>query len=204
MRILFARHAESEANVNRIYSNRGWKHPLTNVGLQQAAALAKALSTQNITAIYTSPIQRAVQTAQAISDATGIPRKIEPASREYDVGIYEDRDHASGAHDYDTIANRWIAGDLDCRIQGGESCREIRARFVPFIQRLVQTFSTQPSPTLILVSHGGTLRHALPAVLSNLTDAQAASRTLKNTDYVEAHLRDQELVCVRWAEESFI
>jgi broad specificity phosphatase PhoE len=201
MRILFVRHGESEANVQKIFSNSGWKHPLTESGQQSAAALATKLTSEGVTAIYTSPLQRAVQTAQAISQAVGVPYKIEKALVEYDVGIYEDRDHASGAQEYDDIASRWIDGDLDCRMTGGESCREIRNRVTPFIHQLIKDFADNPQATIVLVGHGGTYRHALPAILTNITPAEAARRGLGNTAYVEAHLRNRNLVCVRWAEE---
>lgn len=42
MRLLFARHGESEANVDRVFSNRGWGHPLTPAGREQARVLAES------------------------------------------------------------------------------------------------------------------------------------------------------------------
>jgi len=46
MRIVFARHGESEANLVGLFSNRGWKHPLTPHGRQQALELANHLTTE--------------------------------------------------------------------------------------------------------------------------------------------------------------
>src|SRR5262245_48544183 len=121
MRIFFVRHGESEANVQRIFSNRGWKHPLTVIGREQVRALAKKLEKQGVVAIYTSPVRRAVGSAEILTERLGIAYEIEPALAEYDVGIYEDRPHAEGEQCYNDVARQWIAGSLDARMPGGES-----------------------------------------------------------------------------------
>jgi hypothetical protein len=64
--IWFVRHAESEANVRRIYANIGDSFPLTERGFEQVKALASQLSAFNISAVYASPLLRAVQTAEEI------------------------------------------------------------------------------------------------------------------------------------------
>jgi broad specificity phosphatase PhoE len=69
---------------------------------------------------------------------------------------------------------------------GGESCTEIRARFVPFIRRLIEKYEAQPQATVVLVGHGGTYRHALPAVLDNVSCEFAIQNGLGNAMYVEA------------------
>ena len=83
------RHGESTANVERVFSNRGWKHPLTNKGKEQARQAAENISGFDINQIYTSPIQRAFETAEIVATLLGISLEIVPALREWDVGIYE-------------------------------------------------------------------------------------------------------------------
>src|SRR4051812_30767011 len=131
MRFFFVRHGESQANVDRIFSNRGWKHPLTELGRQQAQALATKLQGASVLAIYTSPIRRAVETAQIIGERLGVAYQIEPGLAEWDVGIYEDRSHDDGSAAYAAVEQEWAAGRLDARIPEGESCADIRARFAP-------------------------------------------------------------------------
>jgi len=96
MRIFFVRHGESEANILKTFSNRGWKHPLTQRGQKQARALAAQLQGRGVTAIYTSPLRRAVESAEILAERLGVPCQIEPALIEYDVGIYEDRSDEEG------------------------------------------------------------------------------------------------------------
>ena len=58
LKIWFIRHAESEANLRRIYANEGLSFPLTVNGLQQARAFAQRFSSLEIRAVYKSPILR--------------------------------------------------------------------------------------------------------------------------------------------------
>jgi broad specificity phosphatase PhoE len=64
MRLYFVRHGQSVANVQMVISNRDLFHPLTELGRQQAEALAQSLAEVPVAALYSSPIVRAAQTAQ--------------------------------------------------------------------------------------------------------------------------------------------
>ena len=203
MRILFVRHGESVANVDRIFSNRSIVHPLTTKGREQVLALAEKLKYQGITTIFSSSICRAVESAEILSEQLGVPRSIEPALAEWDVGIYEGRPLDEGWQDYLAVEKKWTSGELNAKISGGESCNEIRARFVPFIQRLIKQFSDRDDAAILLVGHGGTYRHALPVVLANVSCEYAMAHGLANTAYVEAKWRDGALHCVRWCDEVF-
>src|SRR4051812_4874927 len=111
MRLIFVRHGESEANVQRVYSNRGWNHPLTEKGRQQARALAEKLAGRGVKMIYASPVRRAVETATVIAEHLGVPHEVAPALAEYDMGIFEDRSHDEGVAIYDQIGQCWAQGD---------------------------------------------------------------------------------------------
>ncbi len=72
LRFFFVRHAQSEANVLGIFSNTGWKHPLTDLGRTQAKGLAEYLANEKVTKIFSSPVMRAVQTSEILSERLGI------------------------------------------------------------------------------------------------------------------------------------
>ena len=199
MRVFFVRHGQSEANVLRVFSNRGWKHPLTDLGRQQAHALAEKLSGLSITAIYTSPIRRAVESAEILGQKFGVTPRTEPALAEFDVGIYEDRTDEEGWKHHADIQQRWTSGDFDARMTGGESCSDIVSRLRPFLDRLITQYSRQSDANIVLIGHGGTYCNALPQVLENLPHTLALQHGLSNTAYSEAVLRNGKLYCVRWA-----
>jgi probable phosphoglycerate mutase len=91
MKITFTRHGQSLANTLQIISNRDLPHPLTDLGRQQAEALSQTLSRTRFERIYTSPVPRAVETGQILSERLNSPLRIEPALREYDCGELEGR-----------------------------------------------------------------------------------------------------------------
>src|SRR5215510_3422657 len=91
MKIYFARHGESEANLLHEFSNRGVKHGLTQKGRAQAAELAVELAAKPILRIYSSPLLRATQTAGILAEALGLEVEVTDALREYDCGVLEGR-----------------------------------------------------------------------------------------------------------------
>ena len=89
MKLYFVRHGESTANLLWEFSNSGLKHPLTEKGVEQARAVARSLCGVGVEHIYSSPILRAVQTAQILAEGLRAPLAITEALREWSVGIYE-------------------------------------------------------------------------------------------------------------------
>ena len=85
MRLLLIRHAESKGNFEHRLQGRR-EFPLTAKGVQQAEALASRLATEPLAAIYSSPIGRALQTAEIIAAKTGLDVAQESGFQEYDFG----------------------------------------------------------------------------------------------------------------------
>lgn len=161
MKFTFVRHGESEANLLHEVSNRGLKHPLTEKGRQQALALGQTFKGFPLTHIYSSPLLRAVQTAEILSAELEVPYTAVAALREYDCGIIEGRSDDTAWALWQDLWNNWEAGWLECRIEGGESFLDVKNRFVPFIEQL-----RQESPgDVILVGHGGIYHFMLPLMV---------------------------------------
>ena len=89
MILYLARHGQSEANVLRVFSNGLNKHGLTELGRTQAEQLAQRMAGYSIKRMFTSPILRAVQTAEILSQRLGIGFQVEPALSEFSVGSWE-------------------------------------------------------------------------------------------------------------------
>lgn len=85
MRLYLVRHAESQGNAEMRLQGRT-DYPLTARGLRQAEALATRLSRYDVTAVYASPIRRALDTAEAIAARLSLTVQPEPALQEYDFG----------------------------------------------------------------------------------------------------------------------
>ncbi len=197
MRIYFVRHSQSEANVLRVISNRDLPHHLTDLGRQQAEALARSLADVPLTALYSSPILRATETAQIVAASKGLPIQIADALREPDCGIMEGRGDDEAWAEYDRVRVAWMQDQLDSRIAGGESFSDVRARWVPLIDRLVVSHGNTQHH-LLLITHGALLYFMLPLVLTNLNATAARQYPLPNTGVIIAEQRANKLVCLEW------
>ncbi|MCU0521953.1 MAG: histidine phosphatase family protein [Anaerolineae bacterium] len=198
MRLYFVRHGESTANLLHEFSNSGVKHPLTSEGIEQAHAVARSLSGLPIQRIYASPVMRAVQTAQVLADRLRAPLEITEALREWNVGIYEGTTDPVGWEWHTRVQDDWfIRRNYDSRMPEGESFNEIRERFVPFVESLVQD-DNDPDRCVVLVGHGGLYTAMLPAILENVTFAFAREHGVPYTGVIVAEAQADKLSCVSW------
>jgi broad specificity phosphatase PhoE len=196
MELYFVRHGESEANILRVISNRGWVHPLTEKGHQQARDLAEKLRKAGIIKIYTSPLQRAVQTAEILSKILGVEYEITGALREFDCGIAEGRADAEAWQMWQADWDNWhIHQQWDYHVEGGESFNDLRSRFLPLVNGLLREYAGH-SDNFVLIGHGGLFYSMLPQVLTNLP--LNFNGPFPNTGYVLAEARPEGLTCLEW------
>jgi broad specificity phosphatase PhoE len=194
-RLYFVRHGESEANVLKVISNRGSRHGLTEKGRRQAAELASNLEGSRATRIYSSPLLRALQTAETVSSALGVDYDVTDALREFDCGIAEGRSDPESWDLHRQVMEDWVQhGEPDARIEQGESFGDIQNRFVPFIESLLE--EQCEADVSILVGHGGLYLCMLPLILVNVSCA--AVLPFPNAGYVLAEARSDGLVCLEW------
>ena len=200
MKLYFVRHGESEANLLREFSNRGFKHGLTERGIQQAAQLARNLRGIPFAKIYTSPLKRACQTAEILAAHLHCPVEITDALREFDCGELEGRSDPEGWAIYDDVMQQWLEGNWAARIPGGESHLEIQVRFIPFIEGLSPEFEEK---NILLVGHGGTYRSMFPLVLTNPDWQTVNGLPFHNAISIVVEARPEGLFCTHWGELAF-
>lgn len=202
MKVIFARHGESEANVARIISNRDLPHKLTALGRRQALQLAHDLRDEGITALYCSPIPRARETAVLIGEQLHLTPIVMDGLREPDRGFVEGRGDDEAWRIHDEIAGRWYQeGDLDARIEGGESFNEIRRRFTAFVDGLIATHGNTDEAVLC-IAHGSVLLMMLPLVLPNVPPDFSLTRPFSNCATVVSHYNAGEFRCISWCGEE--
>ncbi len=198
MRLYFVRHGQSEANVRMVISNRNLPHQLTELGSQQAEAVARLLADVPLFAVYSSPIMRAAQTAQIVAARKGLPVEFAEALREPDCGVMEGRSDEDAWAEHDRVIFDWIVQHkFDSRIEGGESFHDLRARFVPFVDRLVAAHG-KTDHNLLLITHGSLLYLMLPLVLTNVDFATVREYPMPNAGVITAELQTEGLVCLNW------
>lgn len=152
-RVLLVRHGQSQGNAERRFGGHS-PTPLSELGHRQAEATARALLKERVTAVYSSDLLRAVQTAEPLARATGLDITRTHALRERSVGLMEGLtfEEAAAAHpdEYASLLRR----DFERVLAGGESYRQLLDRAAAELDRAVEQHR---GGTLALFSHTGTI-----------------------------------------------
>jgi len=154
-RIIAIRHGETAWNVD----SRLQGHldiPLNDVGLWQARQAALALADEPIDAIYSSDLQRAYATAQAVAQATGAPLTPERGLRERGFGDFQGQRFAEIEASWPEQAEHWRRRQPDWAPPGagGESLLQFRERVTQAVQALA---AENMGNHIALFTHGGVL-----------------------------------------------
>ena len=175
MRLLLIRHGETAHNASQLALGRA-DVPLNERGLLQARAVADglkeprhyeasrgAVTSETITAIYSSPLQRAVTTAEPLAEALGLPVQKEPGLIEMDIGEMDGLDFAQVRERYPDFLRVWLSDELaDAAMPGGESLRQVQERAWA---ALVAIRDRHPEGTVVAVTHNFVLLTLLCQVL---------------------------------------
>lgn len=162
--LLLIRHGATEANERRPYVLQGntMNGSLSETGRRQAAAVGEFLACQTIHHVYSSPMQRAIETARQIAGHHQLDVKTVPTISEVHVGEWE-------GLDWDTIMQRhpesyreFIANPADIAYQGGESYADVLRRVQPALDRLLEEHIGE---TIVVVAHNVVNRAYLAGLL---------------------------------------
>lgn len=141
MRLIIIRHGESE--WNRIGRYQGQEDaPLSDLGLRQAEALASRLRTEPIHAIFTSPLQRAAKTAEAIArHHPDVPLERAPELLEIHHGAWQGlmADEVRGR--FGDGLREWRQHPTRAQMPGGESFSNILKRVLDFKDALFERYA---------------------------------------------------------------
>ncbi|QIS10793.1 bifunctional RNase H/acid phosphatase [Nocardia arthritidis] len=148
-RLLLLRHGQTELSIQRRYSGRG-NPPLTELGREQAVRAAKMLAAKgDIAAIVSSPLDRAVATAEAAGAALDLPVRVVDGLIETDFGEWEGLTFSEAAQRDPELHARWL-GDPAVAAPGGESFDAVRERVEAVRRDLV---ALHPGTNVVVVSH---------------------------------------------------
>ena len=165
MRLLLIRHGETDHNAERLALGRE-DVPLNERGQLQARALAEALagaSFGDITAVYSSPLQRATATASPLAEALELPVQIEAGLIEMEIGEMEGLTFPQVRERYPDFLRDWLSDRLaDVTMPGGESLRQVQERGWATVEAIRDR---HPNETVAAVSHNFVILSLLCQVL---------------------------------------
>ena len=157
---LLLRHGQTPMSVQKRYAGRS-DVPLTDAGVQQAAAAAKRLASAGLDVIVTSPLQRAVQTAQEVAAVTGAAVVTDDGFRETDFGAWEGLTFAEVRERWPAELAAWLA-DPEVAPPGGESFADVSTRVTAALHRVLAARARQ---RVLIVSHVTPIKTLVAAAL---------------------------------------
>ena len=153
MKLILVRHGQTESNkLGRIQGINNAR--LTSLGRRQAEAAARALASDAPFALYSSPLPRALQTAEAIGSRSDIqPVEVEELV-EMDVGEFEGLSGSQLRERFPDVMRGWDKDPASTVMPGGESLYDVRDRAWPAVQSLA---GRHESETVVAVTHNFTI-----------------------------------------------
>ena len=153
--IVLVRHGETDWNRDGRFQGHA-DPPLDDAGRAQARELAEQLATESLTALYTSPLRRAHETAHLLASALGLDVHVSDALMEVDVGSWSGLTRAEIEARFPAGFQRWL--DYGHGWDDGETYDELGQRVAEGLRRIAQA---HPNERVLAVTHGGPIRSAL-------------------------------------------
>jgi 2,3-bisphosphoglycerate-dependent phosphoglycerate mutase len=163
--VFMVRHGQTDSNVSGLLHG-ATDVPLNTIGLRQADLVACRIEQlDRLDSLHSSPLQRALTTARAISSRTGLPPLLHAGLAEMNFGQLEGLTIAEMAEQFPELSLRFTDfSDLDVRFPGGESRREFHDRVRHTLDRIV---SLRAGERLVVVAHGGVIASLIAQVLGD-------------------------------------
>ncbi len=160
-RVYLVRHGTTDWNKEEIFRGRA-DCQLNETGHAEARALAEYFTHIPLQAIYSSPLSRARETAQAIGAAKGLQLISAPAFVDIDFGAWQGLPLREVREKYSDLYRLWRERPQAITFPGGENLAQVRARAWEGLQRVVQE---NPEKTALIISHRVVTKILLCAVL---------------------------------------
>jgi len=146
--IILVRHGETEWNVEEVFRGR-IDIGLNETGLRQAKLLAEYLSGVKIDAVYSSPLRRALKTAEVIASPHKLKVKIAPGLIDFDFGKWQGLRLQEVKDRYKELYSEWVSSPHLVKIPDGESLSDVRERALAVVDEVMAKYEG----TIALISH---------------------------------------------------
>ena len=184
--IIFLRHGQAENNTKKILAGRTPGINLTEDGKKQAEQAGKMLESLNVSAIYSSPIDRAIQTAEIVAKHCNVEYKTDDRLIELNMGQFTLMPYEEIFKKHGNVFLKFYEGSSEVSENGVETFAEVKKRVNEMVDFVI---SKHKHENVVLVTHMDPIKamigHVLkldPEVLFNLIIANASLSIIKNHD----------------------
>ncbi len=148
--IIFLRHGQAENNIKRVLAGRTEGIPLTPTGVTQAQDAAKFLSEMDISAIYSSPIQRADDTAKIVAEYNNLDVISDDRLIELDMGKFTGMAYDDIFQTHGNVFLKFYNGELEIAHNGVETFAEVKSRVTSITKHVMDKHHNE---NVVLVTH---------------------------------------------------
>ena len=160
--IIFLRHGQAKNNTERVLAGRTPGIPLTETGTQQAERIAKFLKPLNISTIYSSPIERAKNTAKIVSQHNSVDVNIDERLIELDMGKFTGMAYDDIFSKHGNVFLKFYQGELEIAHNGVETFVEVKKRVTDIVDHVIKEHNDQ---NVLLVTHMDPIKAMLSTVM---------------------------------------
>ena len=162
LKLYLLRHGQTEMSRANVFCGRGLDPALTEEGVAMASAFADAYRTEPWTAIYASPLDRAIATAQPLATAKGLPIERRDELAEIDYGAWDGLTAEVVAREWHDEHERWSADPAWNPPTRGETAIALAQRMTNVIEEISDAHL---DGNVLVVSHKASIRVLLCALL---------------------------------------
>ena len=184
--IIFLRHGQAENNTKKILAGRSPGVNLTETGIQQAEQAGKMLKTLNISTIYSSPIDRALQTAKTVAQHCELEPLIDDRLIELDMGKFTMMPYDEIFAKYGNVFLKFYEGSEEVSENGVETFSKVQKRVFDMVDFVVNKHKNE---NVVLGTHMDPIKAMIgkvlslkPEILFELIIANASLNIFKNND----------------------
>jgi probable phosphoglycerate mutase len=160
--IIFLRHAQATNNVERVLAGRSEGIPLTELGLQQAEKIANFLEPLKISAIYSSPIERAIHTTKIVSDKLNLTYEIDQRLTEIEMGSFSGMLYEEMFAKHGNIFLKFYQDNPVIEQNGVEPFSSVKKRILDMVNYCSQKHDNE---NILLVTHMDPIKAMISTVL---------------------------------------
>ncbi|TLX81464.1 MAG: histidine phosphatase family protein [Thaumarchaeota archaeon] len=187
--IIFLRHAQAKNNVERVLAGRSDGIPLTDLGLQQAEKIANFLEPLKISAIYSSPIERALHTTKIVSNKLNLQYKIDHRLTEIEMGSFSGMLYEEMFAKHGNIFLKFYQDNSLIEKNGVETFSNVKKRVLDMVNYCSQKHDNE---NILLVTHMDPIKAMISTVLQ-----------LKPESLYELIIRNASLTIVKKEQSNF-
>ena len=184
--IIFLRHGQAENNTKKILAGRSPGVNLTEAGIQQADQAGKMLESLNISAIYSSPIDRALQTAEIVGKHCDLDIITDDRLIELDMGKFTKMPYDEIFAKHGNVFLKFYEGSEEVSENGVETFAKVQKRVFEMVDFVINKHKNE---NIVLVTHMDPIKAMIgktlslkPEILFELIIANASLNIFKNHD----------------------